>query len=128
MFDHIQIKVSDLQRSRVFYQKVLGTLGYSVVLEIEDVVVGIGTNAHNMFEIRQAGPDAPLSQSVHVAFVAKSEDDVRRFHAMALHCGATDNGAPGLRPDYEEGYFAAFIVDPDGHNVEAVFSSKQTAD
>lgn len=120
MFDHVQIKVKDFARSRTFYEAVLGALGYKVVLEFKKVV-GIGTNPHDMFEVRQADAKAPLSSSTHVAFVAKSEEAVRKFHEMAIAHGAKDNGAPGLRPDYEAGYFAAFVVDPDGHNLEAVF-------
>lgn len=119
MFDHIQIKVSDFAKSRPFYEAILGTLGYKVVFE-DGGVVGIGTNTHNMFEVRQASKDVPLSSSTHIAFTAKSEDVVRAFYDKALELGAKDNGAPGLR-DYEPGYFAAFVIDPDGHNLEAVF-------
>ena len=121
MFDHVQIKVDDLVRSRAFYEPVLGALGYKVVFDVEAVVVGFGNNPHDMFEVRQAGPDVPLSKAAHIAFIAKSERAVRAFHAVALAHGAKDNGAPGLRPYYEEGYFAAFVIDPNGHNLEAVF-------
>jgi catechol 2,3-dioxygenase-like lactoylglutathione lyase family enzyme len=122
MFDHVQVKVADFERSRAFYEAVFGTLGYKVVLEFEGVV-GIGTNSHDMFEIAQASDEKnlPLSSAVHIAFKAKSEDEVRAFHKTALAHGAKDNGAPGPRPEYEEGYFAAFVVDPDGHNLEVVF-------
>jgi len=125
MFDHIQIKVANLQKSRAFYETTLATLGYTVVLDIKDVVVGIGKDVHNMIEFRQASESAPLSQFVHVAFVAEDQEAVKHFHAIALENGAKDNGTPGLR-DYEEGYFAAFVIDPNGHNLEAVFSQKQT--
>jgi predicted lactoylglutathione lyase len=120
MFDHVQIKVEDLAKSRPFYEAVLGTLGYKNVFEIEGVVVGFGTNPHDMLEISQSGEDTPLSKSVHVALVAKSKQAVQDFHKAALANGATDNGAPGLR-DYEPGYFAAFVIDPNGHNLEAVY-------
>lgn len=120
MFDHVQIKVKNLKKSRAFYEVVLGTLGYKVVLEFEDVV-GIGNNPHDMFEVAQADDERPLSSSVHIAFVAKSEDAVRAFHEVATAHDAKDNGAPGLRPEYEEGYYCAFVIDPDGHNLEAVF-------
>jgi len=125
MFDHIQIKVSNLATSRAFYEAVLGTLGHGVVFEIPGVVTGFGTSIHDMFEVRQAGPDAALSQSVHIAFTAPSESADRAFHATALAHGGTDNGAPGPRPEYEPGYFAAFVIDPDGHNVEAVFYERR---
>lgn len=122
MFDHVQIKVEDLMRSRPFYEAVLGSLGYGIVLEIKDVVVGFGTNPHDMFEIARLSEESSVSKAAHIAFSAKSEDAVRAFHATALAHGATDNGAPGLR-DYESGYFAAFVIDPNGHNLEAVFKS-----
>jgi len=120
MFDHIQIKVSDLNKSRPFYEAVLKTLGYKVVLEFEKVV-GIGSNPHDMFEVAQASEETPISLSVHIAFIANGEEAVRKFHETAIANGAKDNGSPGLRPEYEEGYYAAFVVDPDGHNLEAVF-------
>ena len=121
MFDHVQIKVDNLENSRPFYQAVLGSLGYKPVLEVKGVVAGFGSSPHNMFEVRQADTSAPVSKAVHVAFVAKNEEAVRVFHSTALAHGAKDNGLPGLRPQYEEGYFAAFVVDPNGHNLEAVF-------
>ncbi len=123
MFDHVQIKVRDLQTSRAFYAAVLGTLGYGVVFEIAGVVTGFGTSVHDMFEVRQEGADAALSRAVHVAFSAPSAEAVRAFHAAALARGGSDNGGPGLRPEYEPGYFAAFVIDPDGNNIEAVFAS-----
>ncbi len=123
MFDHVQIKVSDFAKSRPFYAAVLGTLGYGVVFE-DGGVVGFGINPHNMFEIRQASESVSLSASTHIAFVARSEDAVRAFHKTALEFGAKDNGAPGLR-DYEPGYFAAFVIDPNGHNLEAVLKNEK---
>lgn len=123
MFDHVQIKVNDLSKSRAFYEAVLGSLGYRVVLEIKDVVVGFGTNPHDMFEISRVSEDALLSRSVHVAFTAASKEHVHAFYKTALANGAKDNGAPGLRPEYEPGYFAAFVIDPDGHNLEAVYKT-----
>jgi len=125
MFDHVQIKVGDLKASRPFYAAVLGALGYQVVFEIDGVVVGFGDNLHDMFEVRQMDASVPLSQSVHVAFTAKDQDAVRAFHTTALAHGAVDNGPPGFRPEYEDGYFAAFVIDPNGHNLEAVFCSRE---
>ncbi len=121
MFDHVQIKVDDLKKSCVFYEAVLKSLGYGIVLDVDGVVVGFGTNPHDMFEIRQADETALTSRAVHIAFVAKNEDAVRAFHSVALAYGGTDNGAPGLRPHYEDGYYAAFVIDPNGHNLEAIF-------
>jgi catechol 2,3-dioxygenase-like lactoylglutathione lyase family enzyme len=124
VFDHVQIKVEDFASNRAFYESVLGTLGYSVVFE-DQGVVGFGNNPHDMFEISQTREDAPASKSTHIAFIAKSEDAVRAFHKTALAHGAKENGAPGLRPKYEEGYFAAFVLDPNGHNLEAVYKVAQ---
>ncbi len=121
MFDHVQIKVPDLAASRSFYEVVLGALGYTIVLEFPGFVVGFGTNPHDMFEVAQTSKDAPLSHAVHIAFKAKSREAIDKFHAVAIAHGAKDNGAPGLRPDYEPGYYAAFVIDPNGHNLEAVF-------
>ena len=103
MFDHVQIKVEDYTGSRAFYAAVLGALGYKVVFEIEGEVTGFGNNPHDMFEVRQADASAPVSQSTHIAFVAKREEAVHAFHKVALAHGAKDNGAPGFR-EYEEGY------------------------
>lgn len=122
MFDHVQVRVRDLEASRGFYDAVMRVLGHGVVFECEDVVIGYGTDPHNMFEIRQSGPDSALSASVHIAFVANDEATVNEFHDVALLHGGTCNGEPGLRPHYEDGYYAAFVLDPDGHNLEAVFS------
>ncbi len=123
MFDHVQLKVGNLAQCRAFYEAVLGSLGYKVVFEIDGVVVGFGTHPHDMLDVRQADASAPVSIAAHLAFVAKSDDAVRRFHATALAHGARDNGAPGLRPHHEKGYFAAFVIDPNGHNLEAVHTS-----
>jgi catechol 2,3-dioxygenase-like lactoylglutathione lyase family enzyme len=120
MFDHIQIKVSDFVKSRPFYEAIMKALGYGVVFEEDGVVVGFGTSPHDMFEIRQANEKVSLSVATHIAFIAKSEDAVRAFYKTALELGAKDNGAPDIR-DYEPGYFAAFVIDPNGHNLEAVF-------
>jgi predicted lactoylglutathione lyase len=125
IFNHVQIKVKDLQNSRTFYDSVMKALGHHVVLEIKDVVIGYGTSVHDMFEIRQTSETALLSKSVHIAFNAADKNMVDTFYATALENGAHCNGKPGLRPQYEAGYYAAFIIDPDGHNIEAVYSSKK---
>jgi catechol 2,3-dioxygenase-like lactoylglutathione lyase family enzyme len=121
MFDHIQIKVANLNESRPFYEAIFRALEYKALFEIEGVVIGFGNSVHDMFEIRQANEAAPLSKATHIAFAAKSEQSVQDFHSAALANGGKDNGEPNLRPEYEEGYFAAFVLDPDGHNIEAVF-------
>lgn len=120
LFNHVQIKVQDLKNSRNFYDSIMAALEYPVVLEIQDTVVGYGTSVHDMFEIRQATEEKHLSQSVHLAFNAPNSQTVDSFYQIALSKGAICNGKPGFRPQYEPGYYAAFVIDPDGHNLEVV--------
>lgn len=124
IFNHVQIKVKDLKASRRFYDAIMEVLGYPIVLDIKDMVVGYGTSVHDMFEIRQFDKNAPLSQFVHVAFNASSKEAVDLFYNTALSNGAKCNGKPEFCPEYEEGYYAAFVFDLDGHNIEAVYSAK----
>jgi predicted lactoylglutathione lyase len=124
LFNHVQIKVKDLKTSRKFYDSVMAALGCQVVFEIHDVVVGYGTSVHDMFEIRQFDEEASLSSHVHIAFNAPSKESVEAFYQAALAGGGKCNGKPGLRPEYEDGYYATFVIDPDGHNIEAVYSEK----
>ncbi|MFO1257670.1 MAG: VOC family protein [Gammaproteobacteria bacterium] len=122
LFNHIQIKVKDLGRSRKFYDAIMAALGYKMVLEIEGAVVGYGTSVHDMFEIRQFDKKSLLSEHVHLAFNASCKGDVDAFYKSALASGGKCNGEPGFRPQYEDGYYAAFVIDPDAHNIEAVYS------
>lgn len=124
IFNHVQIKVKSLQATRKFYDELMNVLGHKVVLDIERFVVGYGTSVHDMFEIHQSSEEAPLSRAVHVAFNAKDKETVDNFYRVALENGAKCNGGPGYRPEYEDGYYAAFIIDIDGHNVEAVYSEQ----
>lgn len=130
MIDHTGITVSQLARSRQFYESVLATLGYGVRLALDDAV-GFGTRepAHGDdpggdFWI-SAGP--PFTPRSHIAFRADCEAQVLAFHQAALAAGGRDNGAPGLRPQYHARYFAAFVLDPDGYNIEAVFHGSGAA-
>jgi catechol 2,3-dioxygenase-like lactoylglutathione lyase family enzyme len=116
MIDHVSIKVADLARSRTFYRAVLGALGCDLRLELEGHL-GFGpADGKPVFWISQ-GPPTP---SVHVCFRAAARETVDAFHATALEAGARDNGAPGVRADYHPSYYAAFVLDPDGYNIEAV--------
>jgi predicted lactoylglutathione lyase len=108
LFNHVQIKVKDLKRSRGFYDHVMAALGYKMVLEIEGVVIGYGTSVHDMFEIRQFDEKSALSGHVHLAFNAYSKEDVDTFYKIALANGGKCNGAPGFRAQYEDGYYAAY--------------------
>lgn len=118
MFDHLVISIKDHHRGLAFYAQALAPLG----IEVDNAW-------SNTFSMAIPGQPAQLGFSAvnadvtpqHIAFSAKSEDQVRQFHAQALAAGGTDNGAPGLREKYDSGYFAAFVVDPDGHNLEAVY-------
>ena len=123
MLDHVGIPVSDYARSKSFYAKVLKPLGYGLVLEVSSPETGgasqagFGTGHRPQFWI---GMGKPLKGRAHFAFAAKNRDAVRAFYDAAMKAGGSDNGAPGLRPHYHENYFGAFVLDPDGHNIEAV--------
>jgi catechol 2,3-dioxygenase-like lactoylglutathione lyase family enzyme len=123
MIDHVGFPVRDLARSRAFYEAALAPLGWSVVLEVTpeqaegDSFLGFGPPERPCFWI---GTRGTISGHLHVALAADSRAQVDAFHAAALAAGATDNGAPGLRPHYHPNYYGAFVLDPDGHNIEAV--------
>ena len=117
--DHVTIGVSDLVRSRAFYERALAPLGLTETLT-SDVLpneVEFGDGEQHPFAI---STDYPVGAPVHIAFGAESVQQVQTFHEQALAAGGVDNGAPGLRPEYSERYYGAFVLDPDGHNVEAV--------
>ena len=116
MLDHIKLFVSDVDRSRAFYELALQPLGYRVVLEPGPGVVGMGRDFPN-FWLAKAARDPTTA---HVAFRADNRGVVDSFHEAALAAGGTDNGAPGPRPHYHPSYYGAFVHDPDGNNVEAV--------
>ena len=124
MIDHTSIHVSDLARSRRFYTRALAPLGV-VERSVRDDAVGYGAaepapldDPAGTFWISAATPHAPRP---HIAFRAASRAQVDAFHREALRAGGADNGAPGLRPQYHARYYAAFVLDPDGYNIEAVF-------
>lgn len=122
MLDHIGFPVTDYQRSRAFYQRVLAPLGYGIVMEVTPESGGVGSHAgfgrdRPFFWITTG---EPIRGVLHVAFRAADQDEVDRFYGVALAEGATDNGPPGLRPHYHPTYYGAFVFDPDGHNIEAV--------
>ena len=118
MIDHVSVKTSNQAASRRFYEKALAPLGYEVLMEFgEGQVVGMGVGAKPDFWFASGEPSGP----VHVAFSAPERATVDAFHAAALTAVGKDNGAPALRPQYHAGYYGAFVLDPDGNNVEAVF-------
>ncbi|MCR8717024.1 VOC family protein [Stenotrophomonas indicatrix] len=123
MLDHIGLNSSDLPRSRAFFVQALAPLQIGVVMEVSAEQtgahdhVGFGNHGKPFFWLGNA---TPPSQGVHVAFVCAERTQVDAFHAAALAAGGRDNGAPGLRPWYHPDYYAAFVNDPDGNNIEAV--------
>ncbi|KQY52194.1 VOC family protein [Lysobacter sp. Root494] len=128
MLDHVDFAVTDLARSRAFYEGALAPLGMSLVVEIDrkdgdgHQGSGFGFADRPVFWI---GAGRPPSGRLHVAFAAQSRAAVDAFHKAAVAAGGIDNGAPGLRLRYHPNYYAAFVLDPDGHNIEAVCHSKE---
>ncbi len=116
MFDHVALLVSDLDRSRKFYEQTLEPLGARVVMEFPGVVLFAVEEGGPMLGVRQA--EQELSPQ-HVAFRAGRET-VNKFYEAALAAGGRDNSPPGVRAHYHENYYAAYVHDPDGHNIEAV--------
>jgi catechol 2,3-dioxygenase-like lactoylglutathione lyase family enzyme len=115
MIAHTGLAVSDYQRSKTFYTKALTPLGYSNNME-HGTSAGFNDGKNTDFWIGKESQVIPN----HLAFEAKSREQVHAFHKAALDAGGKDNGAPGYR-DYSPGYYAAFVYDPDGHNIEAVW-------
>lgn len=116
--DHVTLRVGDLEASRAFYERALETFGVHVQ-EIDGTdgpEISIGPEGSEDFVLAEGEPSAP----VHVAFLAHDPETVDAFHAAALEAGGRDNGEPGRRPQYHERYYAAYVLDPDGNNVEAV--------
>ena len=116
IIDHLGIAVSDYEKSKAFFSRALAPLGISLVVETHGWA-GFGAHGKPEFWFG-TGPD--VQRPMHVAFVAANREQVRQFHAAALEAGAADNGVPGIRPHYHANYYGAFVIGPDGHNVEAV--------
>lgn len=124
MIDHIGFPVADLAASRIFYDKALSPLGIGLVLEVTPEMTG-GNGAHLGFgrdgqPFFWIGTGRPAVSNVHVAFTAPDRKTVDDFHTAALAAGGRCNGKPGLRPEYHADYYGAFVLDPDGNNIEAV--------
>jgi len=122
ILDHIGFPVTDFARSMAFYQAVLPVLGISMLKAYNlsedggDGYAGFGRTRPQFW----IGTGEPLKGRLHVAFAASSRDEVVAFYKAALAAGGRDNGPPGLRPHYHANYYGAFVLDPDGHNIEAV--------
>ena len=121
MLDHVGLEVSDFARSKAFYESALSPLGIRLLMEFEGGVCFGKETEHGPKPFLWIGERgrAPVS-GAHVAFGVRSAEEVDAFHTAAVTAGGTDNGAPGPRPIYHPGYYGAFVLDPDGNNVEAV--------
>ena len=126
MLHHLSLGVSDLERAAAFYDAVLGALGYVRVWS-DATAVGYGQDdGEDRLAIKLRGAEAaPPGAGFHLAFAAPDRAAVSKFHAAALGHGGRCNGAPGLRPEYGRNYYAAFVIDPDGHRIEAVINARQ---
>ena len=122
MIDHTGLTVSDFAKSREFYAKALAPLGYKVMMEFSAAqtgsvdYAGLGETKPDFWMAK--GP--PNSPRLHIAFAARSRATVDAFYKAALAAGGRDNGPPGIRAHYHPNYYGAFVLDPDGHNIEAV--------
>jgi len=124
MIDHIGFSVSDYDRAKAFYLQALAPLGYSIIMEAPAEVTesgkaaaGFGAKGKPDFWIAGEGK---LEKPLHIAIVAKDRATVDEFYKAAIAAGGKDNGPPGLRAHYHPNYYGAFVLDPDGHNIEAV--------
>ncbi|MFA6099543.1 MAG: VOC family protein [Patescibacteria group bacterium] len=123
MLNHITVRVSDMQKSKIFYSQILRPLGYKLLAENKKTV-GFGIEPtegrHDFWLIPGEGGQQPHSFSC-LAFTAGNKQMVDEFYRAGIEAGGKDNGPPGYRKQYHPGYYAAFVLDPDGHNIEAVF-------
>jgi catechol 2,3-dioxygenase-like lactoylglutathione lyase family enzyme len=122
MLDHVGFPVLDYARAKAFYEQALKPLGYELIMEVaqsehDNPAAGFGANGKPDFWI---GGEGGLNRAVHIAFAAKDRAAVDAFYRAGIAAGGRDNGGPGLRPHYHANYYAAFVFDPDGHNIEAV--------
>jgi catechol 2,3-dioxygenase-like lactoylglutathione lyase family enzyme len=123
MIDHVSLSVEDLERAKNFYSRALAPLGLEVVAEMTAeqsgsvALVAFGIGRKGSLWVAHNGRQTPTT---HICFRAPTRAAVRAFHAAALGAGAKDNGGPGVRPEYHDAYYAAFVLSPEGHNIEAV--------
>ena len=116
MFDHVHLRVGDLEESKRFYRTVLAPLGFDLTTDQPDLVE---------FGALSLSEEEPRTSAVHLAFLARTQAEVGAFHRAGVGAGFRDNGGPGLR-EYAPDYYAAYLLDPDGHNVEAVHRAAET--
>ncbi len=125
MLHHVSFAVSDLARSAKFYDAALAALGYRRVFE-DETAIGYGLeDGKDKFCLKLRPQSAAPGPGFHLAFPAQSRAEVHHFHRAAVAQGGVDNGAPGLRPHYGAYYYAAFLMDPDGHHIEVVINAPE---
>lgn len=122
MIDHVGFSVSDYPRAKAFYTKALAPLGYKLIMEVQQnpadpPAAGFGADGKPDFWI---GGEGGINKPLHIAITAKDRAAVDAFYKAAMESGARDNGSPGIRAHYHPNYYGAFVIDPDGHNIEAV--------
>ena len=117
MLDHVSIGVRDIAHSQAFYDRALAPLGITRLYAEGDRFAGYGVKPKAFFWI---GVRATPQTGAHIAFAAPDHATVARFHEAAVAAGGKDNGPPGIRPHYHPNYYGAFVLDPDGHNIEVV--------
>ncbi|MFP6663465.1 MAG: VOC family protein [Deltaproteobacteria bacterium] len=123
MIDHVSLSVEDLGRAKAFYAQALAPIGLETVGEVSAeqsgtvALVGFGIGRKGSFWVAQRGRQSPAA---HICFRAPTRAAVRAFYAAALAAGGEDNGAPGIRLEYHPAYYAAFVLSPEAHNIEAV--------
>ena len=122
MLDHVSIGVSDIERSKAFYDQALRALGISRLYADGTQAAGYGIRPKAFFWI---GERSTPQTGAHIAFAAGDRATVDRFYEDAIKAGGRDNGRPGIRPHYHAHYYGAFVLDPDGHNIEAVCRTPQ---
>jgi catechol 2,3-dioxygenase-like lactoylglutathione lyase family enzyme len=116
IFDHVQFTVSNYDQSKKFFTTALAPLGIGLIVEIHGKC-GLGRAGAPQLWF---GQDGKVAAPLHLAFAADNREQVRKFHAAALAAGGKDNGPPGIRAIYHPNYYGAFVIGPDGHNIEAV--------
>lgn len=118
MIDHTSINVKDYARAKELYMKMLAPLGYGIAMDLPQyMTAGFGAGKPDFW----ISEKKDFNGGTHVAFEAKNQEEVQKFYTAALEAGAIDNGAPGYRKEYAPGYYAAFVHDYDGNNIEAVW-------
>ena len=124
MLDHVGFAVADAERSRRFYEQALAPLGIELIMSVTPEQTEAGGTAHGFGSAGKPyfwiGDNERVGEGTHVAFAVETRAEVDAFHEAALAAGGRDHGAPGLRPHYHPNYYGAFVLDPDGNNIEAV--------